>query len=154
MDLQFFTDPYSCIIYITSHMMKSERAMSECLRKVTEETRGEDLKTKLRNVGSAMLNNREVSAQEAAFRLLSMPLKRARRKVEFVNTAPKDKRASMLKFQKILQEMDDNDENVFCTSPLDRYATRLDNPNYVLSRIFCHRDYCKKVNGNQIWKSI
>jgi hypothetical protein len=35
MDLQFITDPYSCIMYITSYMMKSERAMSELLKKVT-----------------------------------------------------------------------------------------------------------------------
>lgn len=67
-----------------------------------------------------------MSAQEAAFRLLSMPLKRASRKVVFVNTAPKDKRVSMLKPQKILEDMDDNDENIFCTSTLDRYASRPD----------------------------
>ena len=126
MDLQFIMDPYSCIMYITSYMMKSEKAMSELLKNVAEENRGEDLKSKLRTIGSSFLNNREVSAQEATFRLLSMPLTKSSRSVVFVNTAPKDKRVSMLKPRKILQEMDDDDENIFCTSPLDRYASRPD----------------------------
>jgi ribosomal protein L22 len=37
MDLQFITDPHSCIMYITSYMMKSERAMSELLKKVAND---------------------------------------------------------------------------------------------------------------------
>ena len=124
MDLQFIMDPYSCIMYITSYMMKSERAMGELLRNVAEENRGEDLKAKLRTIGSSFLNNREVSLQESAYRILSMPLKRSSRIVVFVNTAPKEKRVSILKSQKQLQEMDDDDENVFYKSPLDRYAAR------------------------------
>lgn len=127
MDLQFITDPYSCIMYITSYMTKSERAMSELLKNVADDCRGDDTKSKLRKVGSAFLNNREVSAQEAAFRLLSFPLKRASRKVVFVNTAPKEKRVSMLKPKRLLQDLDEDDENIFCTSPLDRYSSRPQN---------------------------
>ena len=74
MDLQFIMDPYACIMYITSYMMKSERAMGELLKNVAEENRGEGLKSKLRTIGSSFLNNREVSAQEAVYRLFSMPL--------------------------------------------------------------------------------
>lgn len=77
MDPQFFMDPYLCIMYITSYMMKSERPMSELLKRVSEESRSEDLKAKLRNVGSAFLNKREVSAKEAAYKIFSLPLKRA-----------------------------------------------------------------------------
>ena len=120
MDLQYITDPYSCIMYITSYMMKSERAMSEILKKVADENKGEDIKEQLRKVGSAFLNNREVSAQKAAFRILSMPLKRVCRKVVFVNTAPKEKRVSIIKPIEVLERMDDDDEDIFCISPLDR----------------------------------
>lgn len=67
-----------------------------------------------------------MSAQEAAYRILSLPLKRASRKVVFVNTAPKDIRVSLLKPRRILQEMDNDDEDIFSTSPLDRYAARPD----------------------------
>jgi hypothetical protein len=124
MDLQFITDPYSCIMYITSYMMKSERAMSELLKKAANECREDDVKSELKKLGSVFLNNREVSAQAAAFRLLSLPLKHASRKVVFVNTAPRSKRVSMWKPQSILETMDDNDEDIFCTSLLDRYASR------------------------------
>ncbi|CAH1232472.1 PIF1 [Branchiostoma lanceolatum] len=124
MDIQFILDPYSCIMYITSYMLKSERAMSDLLQKVLEESRGEDLKSKLRKVGSAFLNNREVSAQEAVYRLLSLPLQRKSRQVVYVNTATKDKRVSMLKPRHVLESMGDDDDDIFCTSALDRYASR------------------------------
>ena len=102
MDLQFIMDPYSCIMYITSYMMKSERAMGELLKNVADQNRGEEVKSKLRSIASSFLNNREVSVQEAAYRLLSMPLVRSSRKVVFVNTAPKCRRVSMLKPKALL----------------------------------------------------
>jgi hypothetical protein len=105
-------------------MMKSERAISELLKKVANECREDDVKSKLKKLGSVFLNNREVSAQEAALTLLSLPLKYASRKVVFVNTAPRSKRVSILNPQSILETMDDNDEDIFCTSLLDRYASR------------------------------
>ena len=52
MDLQYIIDPYSCIMYVTSYMMKSERDMSELLRKVSKEVRSEDIKTRLRRLGT------------------------------------------------------------------------------------------------------
>ncbi|CAH1233099.1 PIF1 [Branchiostoma lanceolatum] len=130
MDIQFILDPYSCIMYITSYMLKSERAMSDLLQKVLEESRGEDLKSKLRKVGSAFLNNREVSAQEAVYRLLSLPLQRKSRQVVYVNTATKDKRVSMLKPRHVLESMNDDDDDIFCTSALDRatYNTGASDP--------------------------
>jgi hypothetical protein len=54
----------------------SRSCLAKLLKKVFEKNRGEDLKTKLRKVGTAFLNKREVSAQEAAFRILSLPLKK------------------------------------------------------------------------------
>ena len=77
MDLQYIIDPYSCTMYVTSYMMKSEKAMSELLLKVSKESGAEEVKTQMAKLGSTFLNHREVSAQEAAYRLLSLPLKRA-----------------------------------------------------------------------------
>ena len=55
-----------------------------------------------------------------------MPLKRASKKVVFVNTAPKEKRVGLLKSKQALEQMEDDSENVFCTSPVDRYSSRPD----------------------------
>ena len=126
MDLQYIVDPYSCIMYITSYMMKSEGAMSELLKQTVTECDDCDVKSKLKKVGSVFLNSREVSAQEATFRILSIPLKQCSRAVVFVNTAPPDKRVSLLKPRKVLEEMNDDDEEIFCTSLVDRYAARPD----------------------------
>ncbi|XP_019628628.1 PREDICTED: uncharacterized protein LOC109473188 [Branchiostoma belcheri] len=123
-DLQFITDVYACIMYVTSYMMKSERAMSELLRKTAKETANEDVKSQLRKLGTTFLNHREVSAQEAAYRLLSLPLKKASRTVQFINTSAKEKRVSMLKSSAVLDAMEDEDEDVFETSLNDRYAAR------------------------------
>ena len=40
MDIQFILDPYACVIYIASYMLKSEKGMSELLRQVSRECRG------------------------------------------------------------------------------------------------------------------
>ena len=59
-------------MYVASYMMKNERAMGELLRNVAYESRTDELKLQLRKVGSAFLNHREVSAQEAVYRILSI----------------------------------------------------------------------------------
>ncbi|KAK4317104.1 hypothetical protein Pmani_011786 [Petrolisthes manimaculis] len=69
-------------------------------------------------------SGKELSAQDAAYRLLSLPLQKKSRKVVFVNTSPKEKKVSMLKPVSILQEMDDRSDEVYCRSMLDRYAAR------------------------------
>ena len=87
MDLQYILDPYACVMYIAAYMLKSERSMGELLKQVSKESGSEDIRTQLRRLGSVFLNHRKVSAQEAAYRILSMPLKQLSRKVVFVNTA-------------------------------------------------------------------
>ena len=124
MDLQYILDPYSCMMYVTSYMMKSEKAMSELLSKVSKEAGSEDIKAQLNKVGSTFLNHREVSAQEAAYRLLSIPLKKSSRTVVFINTSPKDKRVAILKPASVISGMDQDDENIFCVNLIDRYAAR------------------------------
>ena len=63
-----------CVMYVASYMMKTEKAMGVLLKQVATEFRTEELKTQLRKVGSAFLTHREVSAQEAAYRILSIPI--------------------------------------------------------------------------------
>ena len=84
-------------MYIAPYMLKSERSMGELLKQVFKECGSKEIRTQLRRLGSVFLNHREVSAQEAAYRILSMPLKQLSRKVVFVNTAAKEDRVSLLK---------------------------------------------------------
>ena len=72
MDIQYVLNAYACVMYVASYMMKSESAMGELLRNVANENRTDELKSQL---GSAFLNHREVSAQKAVYRILSIPMK-------------------------------------------------------------------------------
>ena len=92
MDIQYVLNAYACIMYVASYMMKSERAMGELLRNVANENRTDEMKLQLRKVGSAFLNHTEVSAQEAVYRILSIPMKQLSRTVVFVDTSPKNNR--------------------------------------------------------------
>ena len=101
-------------MYIASYMLKSEGQMSELLRQVAMECRGEDIKTMLRHLGSVFLNHHELSAQEAVY---SLPLKMLSRKVVFINISSKEERVSLLKPADQLENMD---EDIYQTSLIDR----------------------------------
>ena len=91
MDLQYVVDPYSCVVYIISYLKKSEQTMSHILDQVSKEVAQEDVRSQLKKIGSAFLTHREVDAQEAVYRILSLPLKQSSHKVVFVNTNTKRK---------------------------------------------------------------
>ena len=64
-------------------------------------------------MGSVFLTHREVGAQEAVYRLLSLPMKQLSRSVVFVDTNPKSERIAVLKDKNTLDQLDDEDTNVF-----------------------------------------
>ena len=124
MDIQFVMNAYACIMYVASYIMKTERSMGELLKRVATEARTDELKSQLRKVGSAFLTHREVSAQEAVYRILSLPMKQLSRSVVFVDTNPKNERIAVLKDNASLTQLEDNDTNVFQKSLIDRYQHR------------------------------
>ena len=89
--------------------------------RVAAEARTDELRTQLRKVGSAFLTHREVSAQEAVYRILSLPMKQLSRSVVFVNTNPKNERIAVLKNNDSLSQLNDDDTDVFQKSLIDRY---------------------------------
>ena len=105
MDIQFVLNAYACVMYVASYIMKTERSVGELLKHVAAEARTDELKTQLRKVGSAFLTHREVSAQEAVYRLLSLPTKMLSRSVVFVNTNPKNERIAVLKSPDSLSQL-------------------------------------------------
>ena len=94
--------------------------MGELPKKVSKGCSSEDVRTQLSCLGPVFLNHREVSAQEAVYRILSLPLKQLSRKVVFVHTAAKKDRVSILKPINQIQDMDENSEDIYQTSLIDR----------------------------------
>ena len=124
MDIQYVMDAYACVMYVASYIMKHEKSMGELLKNVANEVRTEELSTQLRRVGTAFLTHRELSAQEAVYRLLSMPMKQLSRSVVFVDTNVKNERIAVLKNPNDLNRLDESDTDVFQKSLIDRYQHR------------------------------
>ena len=113
-------------MYVAAYMTKSEQAMGDLLKQVTKECRDHDIRSKLKRLGSVFLNNRELSAQEAAYRILSMPMQRKSRTALFVNTDPKSERVAVLKPSKDLEHKHNDDEDIFQKNIVIRYGVRPD----------------------------
>jgi hypothetical protein len=79
MDIQFVLDPYACAVYILSYITKGQRGMSKLLRKACEEAKegNKNIVSKVRHIGNKFLNAVEISAQEAVYLVLQMPLRRS-----------------------------------------------------------------------------
>ena len=89
MDIQYVVDAYACVVYIISYISKSEREMGLLLSNAQREASKEgnvSAKEALKNLGTVFLHNRDVSAQEAVYRLTNMHLKECSGRVVFVPT--------------------------------------------------------------------
>ena len=75
-DIQFILDPYACAMYIVSYISKSQRGMSTLMHSAAKEARNGnlDIKRQVRHIGNAFSNSVEVSAQEAVYLVLQVPL--------------------------------------------------------------------------------
>jgi len=128
MDLQFVLDPYSCVHYILNYINKSNRGMSTLLRSVVEEctTGYVSHQKKLQKICTAFMNCSEVSAQEAVYILLSMPLSISSRSPIFINTGEREKRTRVLKSERELKELDPDSNDIMVLGLLEYYALRPD----------------------------
>ena len=94
--------------------------MGELLKRVAAEARTDELKSQLRKVGSAFLTHREVSAQEAVYRILSLPMSNSVDLLCLLILTPKMRE----KDNASLSQLEDNDKNAFQKSLIDRYQHR------------------------------
>ena len=123
MGIQYVINAHACVMYIASYVLKAEKGMVELLKQAAKELKHGNTRQQLNKLGSVFLTNREVSAQEAVYRVLSMPLRCSRTAI-FLNTNHKDSRDSLLLPFTHLQKLEDNDENVYCKNIINRYAAR------------------------------
>ena len=126
MDIQFVLDIYACAMYIVSYISKAQKGMSELLRQACAEARKENsnIKQQVRDIGNKFLNSVEISAQEAVYIVLQLPMKKSSQRVVFINTAPPDERVQLLKQLNEMKEMEDDCEEVYTTGLLQRYVKR------------------------------
>ena len=126
MDIQLIGSVYGTAAYVCSYMCKGEsEEVRKAIREALESLPAHASSRKhLSKVGNTMLTHREMSAQEAAYRLCHLPLKENSRKVVFLNTSRPEKRTRLLKSRSDLLQLEDDSSDIFIPGIFDRYASR------------------------------
>lgn len=126
LDVQFVTNVYACILYVASYISKPEKSLGDVLKAVSSSSEHLGAKASMKSVSKKFLTHREVSAQEAIYRLLSLQFTQGLREVVFIHTDFPDNRTRLFKPMKVIESMKDGDPNVFMLGLLNRYQARPD----------------------------
>ena len=142
-DIQFVLDAYACAMYIVSYISKSQRGMSTLLYNAAKEAKKGDtsLKEQVRHIGNKFLNATEISAQEAVYLTLQLPVARCSREVIFINTSPPEERTFLLKSTDKLQQLKKSSTDIEESNIIKRYSQR---PGALKN--WCLADYASKLN--------
>ena len=126
MDIQYVLDVYACAMYIVSYISKAQKGMSELLRRAVAEAKegNTNIKQQVRDIGNKFLNSVEISAQEAVYVVLQLPMRKASRSVIFINTSPPAERVELLKPLSEIENMEDDSEEIQSGGLLKRYVER------------------------------
>ena len=100
--------------------------MSELLRKACAEAKegNANIKQQVRDIGNKFLNSVEISAQEAVYIILQLPMRKSSREVIFINTSPPEERVQLLKPITEIERMPDESEEIHSGGLLKRYIER------------------------------
>jgi len=110
MDIQMIRSVYDVALNVCTYICKSEpkelkQAISNALHNLPEES---SQRKRLFKIGSIVLSNRQISAQEVAFRMLNLPLVQSSVATVFLNTRKPKFRTKILKPFKERNQLDDN----------------------------------------------
>jgi hypothetical protein len=147
MDIQFVGGVYGAAKYICSYLCKREsdqirQALSDVRQSITSDT---PKRQELFKLGNVFLTHRQLSAQEAAYKMCGLPLRGSSNKVVYLDARPKNLRAHVLLPSSVLQALDPDSQDIFMQSVHDRYQNRPYTPdfeNMSLLHFVKHYDKC------------
>ena len=120
-DIQIVIDQYACAQYVCGYLTKNEGGISKLLKAVNEECVNESQLKKINKLSAVLDKHREVSVQEAVYRLLSLPMTKSSVKVKYISTIHPHHRDGLLKGN--IESLDAN-ESIFHTSIHQYYEKR------------------------------
>ena len=123
-DLQYVINEIATVKYVCSYMTKGEKGMGETPKRVGKECWNDAIRTQMNKIKKEFLGKWVMGGPESAMWVLSMWLMKKSRKVISVSTSMKDKCVSLPKPKSQLTQLHDDDEDVFATSVIDRYAAK------------------------------
>ena len=128
--------------------------MSRLLKAVNEETNNLKQVDKLNALASVLDKHREVSIQEAIYRLLGLPMTKSSVVVKYLSTIHPNHRDGLLKGN--LEDLDEN-EAIFHNSPHEYYQhrpKRSDQPGVNYEPEQLKDDYWDKLTLAEFWSEF
>lgn len=120
-------------------MSKPAKTLGELLQSATKTCEPRGPKNKMQNVAKKFLTNREVSAQELAYRLLSLPMSKTSRSVLFIPTDLPENRIKLLKPVKVIKELNDEEGDIYQKGIIEKYKLRPESVNDLCLAVFASR---------------
>ena len=101
-----------------------DKYITAVLPKTSRECQNDDVRAQMNKIKNEFLGKCVLASTESAMCVMSMWLMKKSRKVQNINTNMQDECVSLPKTRVQLTQMEDDDDNVFETSLIDRYAAR------------------------------
>lgn len=165
MDMQFVLDPFAAAMYVVSYMMKSQRGVSNLINSVIKECVKDrrSITERVKRLGNAFLNANEVCVQEAVYLILGLKMTDSSRTDVFVPTCMSKDCRRVLKNQAELEQLQDNDTNIFKSNIVDNYMQRhhykifAEGDYWMANGDICVADFATKydrvkVNGEWVYR--
>ncbi|XP_059077054.1 uncharacterized protein LOC131876217 [Cryptomeria japonica] len=148
-DAQFVLNAYAAAMYYSSYMAKVDKSMTQEFKRICKEHQQDNIDAikMISKLGNTLLNLQQMSSQQAAHIVLSLPLNYSSRKCIFIDTRSDNNRTFILKPVELLNKEPDESENVICNSLIDYYIKR---PQAIAH--ICLAEFVSKYNkkGNKI----
>ena len=128
-DLQVVVDQYAVAQYIVGYVTKNEAGMSQLLKNINDNAENLSKMELLNSLASVLDKHREVSIQEATYRMMSFPMVKSSVKIKYVSTCHPNFRDGLLKGN--IEDIDETNESIFHDSPVTYYENRPTNKTEV-----------------------
>ena len=126
-DLQVVVDQYAVAQYIVGYLTKNEAGMSQLLKNINDNAENLSKMDLINQLSSVLDKHREVSIQEATYRMMGFPMVKSSSVVKYVTTCHPNFRDGLLKSN--LNDIDEENESIFHDSPSTYYENRpINNP--------------------------
>ena len=153
MDIQLVGSAQGAANYVCSYICKEEsdevhKAIHEAVSKLPCNVSS---RQHFSVIGNIFLTHRLLSTQEAAFKMVGLPLRGASRKTVYVNTRPPDERSRLLRPKQEMENLEDDSEDIFCSNLFDRYSKRPSNEEFdgmTLAQFGAWFDSCKESKNS------
>ena len=103
------------------YLTKNEAGMSKLLKAINDQTKGLSNLDLVKEISMILDKHREVSIQEAIYRMLSLPMTKSSTRVKYLSTIHPHFRDGLLKGN--IQNLDE-EESIFHMSPHQYYENR------------------------------